>query len=271
MVVFPNAKINLGLNIVSKREDGYHNIETVFYPIPLTDVLEIELSSTNNEFIFSGIELESKLLDNICYKAYMDFKRYFNLPKIKCMLHKAIPIGAGLGGGSSDGAYIIKLLNDFFKLELSEKIMEKHTSKLGADCAFFIKNKPVLAKGIGNIFEPINLSLAGKFLVIVKPPVNISTQQAYDNIDLKQTKNSISKIIQQPIESWKDKLNNDFEKSIFSKYPQIAEIKEELYHHGAIYASMSGSGSAVYGIFDSSIYLKKNFPKDFFYWSDELE
>lgn len=270
MVVFPNAKINLGLNIVSKRKDGYHDLETVFYPVPLTDVLEINLSKGNNEFKFSGIEIDSALLENICYKAYMNFKRYFNLPKITCLLHKTIPIGAGLGGGSADGAFMIKLLNDFFKLNLSDNIMESYSSKLGADCAFFIKNKPVFAQKIGDKLETIEISLKGRSIVIVKPPINISTKEAYSSIKPKKPNSSIKSIITKPIELWRNELFNDFEAPIFRKYPQIKEIKEELYNRGAIYSSMSGSGSSVYGIFDNPTNLKAAFPDSFFYWSDNL-
>lgn len=270
MIVFPNSKINLGLNIVSKREDGYHDIETIFYPIKLHDALEITVSEGNNQFFTTGFNLDGKLTDNICYKTYTRFKQLFEIPKINCHLHKAVPVGAGLGGGTADAAYMMKLLNEFFNLQLSEAQLSKFASKMGADCAFFLKNKPVFAKGIGDDFEDINLSLQGKYIVLAKPPVNICTKTAYSSIKPKAPKIPLKEAILEPIEKWRKLIFNDFEENIFSMYPEIRKIKDILFNNGAKYASMSGSGSTVYGIFDEAINLKALFPDNYFYWSDEM-
>lgn len=255
MIFYPNAKINIGLNVVEKRQDGYHNLETVFYPIPLQDAIELntigsnEQSSDTFKLKVSGNILDGTPDDNLVIKAYQMLRNDFNIPSCSFNLFKHIPTGAGLGGGSSDAAFTIKALNEKFSLNLSDQQMEEYASRLGADCAFFIKNKPVLATGIGNVFQPIDLSLKGKTIVLVKPDIFVSTPDAYRLVKPAQPEHPLSELLKLPIESWRDNVVNDFEPSVFAKYPEIAAIKDLLYDMGAIYASMSGSGSSVYGIF----------------------
>ncbi len=248
MIVFPNAKINIGLNVVSKREDGFHNIETIFYPIKLSDALEFaeadETCLTN-----SGIQIESDQKDNLIIKAYGILKANFNLPNLKFHLHKIIPFGAGLGGGSSDAAFTLKMLNDYFNLGLSFEELEDYAGQIGADCPFFIQNKPTFATGIGNQFHNLELDLADYEIIILKPSITVSTPEAYKNVIPRNPKYRLTEIVKTPIDDWKNLIVNDFEKSVYAKYPQIAELKQLLYSLGANYASMSGSGSAVFGIF----------------------
>lgn len=256
MITYPNAKINLGLNIVEKRPDGYHNLETVFYPINLQDALEVNLREGEEEFSLkvSGVSIEGEPEDNLVVKAYRLLKKdYPNMPAIDIHMYKHIPTGAGLGGGSADAAFMIKLLNEKFKLNLSIEKMEEYAAILGADCAFFIQNKPVFASGIGNIFEPIQLSLKGYYLVLVKPDIFVSTKDAFAHITPKKPTQSLKEIIRMPVETWRATMKNDFEESVFQKFPEIAAIKEKLYDLGAIYASMSGSGSSVFGIFREQV------------------
>ncbi len=252
IIAMPNAKINLGLNISSKREDGYHNIETIFYPLHLADKISIKILSYGSDFQFclSGIELNSKPGDNLVEKAYNLLRADFKLPPVKIELLKIIPVGAGLGGGSSDAAYTLKLLNDLFRIGLTNSELELYASRIGADCAFFIRNKPVFATGTGNIFTEVDLNLAGFFWVLVKPPIHVSTADAYSRIEPAKPAVSLTEIIRKPISIWKDSMKNDFEPSVFKLYPEIAVIKQKLYDVGALYASMSGSGSSVFGIFD---------------------
>ena len=252
MLTFPNAKINLGLNITEKRPDGYHNLETIFYPVPIEDALEINiLNKGNGKFRLhqAGLEIEEEAESNLVVKAYKLLDDRFNLPPVDIHLFKHIPSGAGLGGGSSDAAFMLKLLNDHFQLELSEEQLEVYAATLGADCAFFIKNRPIFAEGIGNIFSPVELSLNGYQIMIIKPNVFVSTREAFSNIHPHRPKYPVREAIQRPVQEWKDTLINDFEASVFPQHPVIGEIKEELYHQGAIYASMSGSGSSVFGLF----------------------
>ena len=256
MITYPNAKINLGLNIVEKRPDGYHNLETVFYPINLQDALEVNLREGEEEFSLkvSGVSIEGKPEDNLVVKAYRLLKKdYPHIPAIDIHMYKHIPTGAGLGGGSADAAFMIKLLNEKFKLNLSIEKMEEYAAILGADCAFFIQNKPVFATGIGNIFEPIQLSLKGYYLVLVKPDIFVSTKDAFAHITPKEPTQSLKEIIRMPVETWRATMKNDFEESVFQKFPEIAAIKDKLYDLGAIYASMSGSGSSVFGIFREQV------------------
>lgn len=261
MISFPNAKINLGLNIVGKRADGYHNLETIFYPIPLEDILEIEvLDHTEKPFelSISGIPIKGNLANNLVVKAYLLLKEKYNLPPIHIYLHKNIPSGAGLGGGSSDAAFMLKLLNDTFELNLTTTELEEHAAKLGADCAFFIQNKPTFAEGIGNIFSSIELNLSGYQIFLIKPDVFISTAMAFSNIKPHQPELNLKEIIQKPISQWHKWMANDFEESIFKEIPELGKIKEELYQAGAIYASMSGAGSSIYGIFKDNCTLIPN-------------
>ena len=264
MVSFPNCKINLGLNIVNKRGDGYHDIETVFFPIHLKDSLEI-IEKETFEFLTSGFSIEGEPEKNLCIKAYNLLKKDFpELPAVQMHLHKAIPMGAGLGGGSADGAFTLKLLNKKFGLSLSEKQLINYALQLGSDCPFFILNKPCFATSRGEILEQAELDLSEYKFLIVKPPIHISTAWAFSTIKPLKPVKSIKQIIQQSIATWETELINDFEKPVFEKYPEIKNIKETLYEAGAIYASMSGSGSAVYGIFKKEKAISISFPKNYF-------
>lgn len=257
MITFPNAKINLGLNIVEKRPDGYHNLETIFYPINLQDALEVTRRENNDKeytLHISGSPLEGEPEDNLVVKVYKLLKKdYPGLLPVDIHMYKHIPAGAGLGGGSSDAACMIKLLNDKFSLGLSTERMEEYAVKLGADCAFFIRNKPVFATGIGNLFEPVELSLKGYHIILIKPDIFVSTRDAFAEIKPVRPAVSLKEIVKQPMETWKNSMKNDFEDSVFKKFPEIAAIKDELYDLGAVYAAMSGSGSSVYGIFKAPI------------------
>ena len=256
MITYPNAKINLGLNIVEKRPDGYHNLETIFYPINLQDALEVTQLDGEGEYVLtlSGTPIEGDPDQNLVVKTYRLLKKDFpDIPAIDIHMYKHIPTGAGLGGGSADAAFMIKLLNEKFKLGLSIEKMEEYAATLGADCAFFIQNKPVFASGIGNIFEPIQLSLKGYYLVLVKPDIFVSTKDAFSLIQPMKPSQSLREIVRMPVETWRATMKNDFENSVFQKYPEIAAIKDKLYDMGAIYASMSGSGSSVYGIFREQV------------------
>ena len=251
MVVFPNAKINLGLNILSKRKDGYHNISSVFYPIPLQDILEI-LPADKLQFDATGLEIPGSLEDNLILKAYHLLKSKYDLSPVRIHLHKIIPMGAGLGGGSADAAFAIKVLNDLFCLNLSREVMEDHAGQLGSDCPFFIRNKPILAEGTGNKFSDIAIDLSGKWLVLICPDVHISTVEAYSRVKPAKPKYNLKEAIEKTaITEWKDNIKNDFEDSVFQLHPEVAEIKNELYGSGAAYASMTGSGSSIYGLFET--------------------
>lgn len=252
MITFPNIKINLGLSITEKRPDGYHNLETVFYPVALEDALEIRTNpEAQQKFTLHqhGMEIAGNPENNLVVKAYLLLDKEFHLPPVEIHLYKHIPSGAGLGGGSSDAAFMLKLLNEHYNLQLSDNQLEDYAVTLGADCAFFIKNTPTYAEGIGNIFSPIELSLKGYRIMIVKPDVFVSTREAFANIRPHRPEYPVREVIRRPVAEWKDTLINDFEASVFPQYPVIGEIKEELYHQGAIYASMSGSGSSVFGLF----------------------
>lgn len=252
MLTFPNAKINLGLNITERRPDGYHNLETIFYPIPVEDALEIHVLSEGDEkyrLHQAGLEIAGEVDSNLVVKAYKLLDELFDLPPIDIHLFKHIPSGAGLGGGSADAAFMLKLLNERFSLGLRTETLEEYAARLGADCAFFIRNAPTYAEGIGNVFSPISLSLKHYQLWLVKPDVFVSTRDAFAQIKPRQPEKSLKEIIQMPVEDWKEYMVNDFEESVFPQFPAIGEIKEEMYRQGAIYASMSGSGSSVYGLF----------------------
>ena len=261
MITFPNAKINLGLNIVSKRPDGYHNIETVFYPVRLYDALEIVPAANGiTTFTQTGILVEGDPENNLVLKACRLLQKHCAIPEVDIYLQKNIPFGAGLGGGSSDAAFMLKLLNDFAGLHLSDEQLEEYASQLGADCAFFIQNRTVFAEGIGTVFTPISVSLTGYFLIIVKPDISVSTQEAYARVTPQPPQESILDIVSCPVETWKNRLVNDFEAGVFARFPEIHAIKEKLYEKGAVYASMSGSGSSVFGIFDAPECLESEFP-----------
>jgi len=258
MLAFPNAKINLGLNVIEKRTDGFHNIETVFYPVNLCDVLEIVISDELG-FASSGIVIDGYPFDNLCIKAYELLKSEYELPPVKIHLHKHIPIGAGLGGGSSDASYSLKVLNRIFGTNISDEKLKEYASYLGSDCAFFIDNMPVYGYEKGDKFEPINVDLSGYKLCIVFPDIHVNTKDAYDGIVTNTPNISVKEIVEDnPIEEWKHVLKNDFEKTVFAKYSEIEQLKKSLYNSGALYASMSGSGSAVYGIFRKEYDLISN-------------
>jgi 4-diphosphocytidyl-2-C-methyl-D-erythritol kinase len=266
MVSFPHAKINLGLNIVRKRPDGYHDLETCFYPIGWTDVLEI-IPSSSFQFSSSGLAIEGNDENNLCVKAYNVLRKDFQLPSVHIHLHKIIPMGAGLGGGSADAAFTLRQLNINFDLGLSQLSLEKYAAQLGSDCAFFISNVPRFGTGRGEILSPVSVSLKDKYIVIIKPDVHVSTAEAFAGIKPGTSSVSIKDVIEnKPISEWKSYLKNDFEDSVFEKYPIIAKVKQELYNHGATYASMSGSGSTVFGIFNGKVELSDQF-KGMLYWS----
>ena len=260
MVVFPNCKINIGLNICEVRPDGFHNIETVFYPVPWTDILEI-VASDKEEFIFDGHQIDCKLEENLCYKSYHLLKKDFAIPPVKLFLYKIIPSGAGLGGGSSDAAFTLMTLNKLFSLNLDENILLNYASKLGSDCAFFIKNIAVYATEKGNVFSEISINLKGYFLLIVKPRINISTAKAYKMVTPVIPAYSLKDTVNIPVTEWKSQISNDFEEPVFKMYNELKEIKDKLYALGAVYASMSGSGSAIYGIFNKKVDLME-FPNE---------
>lgn len=266
MLLFPNCKINLGLHILNKREDGFHNLETVFYPIALKDALEIIPSPGSSiTFTGSGLIVDGKEDDNICLKAYHLLKRDFpQLPFIKMHLHKAIPMGAGLGGGSADGAFTLQLLNTKFNLALSVQQLIDYALQLGSDCPFFIINKPCYATGRGELLEGIDISLAGYKIVIINPGIHVNTGWAFSQITPAEPHKKLKEIIAQSVTTWKAELINDFEAPVFEKYPEIKNIKEALYNKGAVYAAMSGSGSSVYGIFETEIDLSSFADKNYF-------
>jgi 4-diphosphocytidyl-2-C-methyl-D-erythritol kinase len=262
MTIFPCAKINLGLNIVNKREDGYHNLETVFYPIPVCDALEVTEMDHDFPSAFpcdlkiSGNSVECNEQENLVVKAYNLLAKDFTLPRIHAHLYKQIPSQAGLGGGSSDAAYMIHILNEYFHLNIGKPEMERYAAKLGADCAFFISAQSAFATGIGEVLTPIETvehQLKGRYIVLVKPNINVTTKEAFAHIVPQKPAKCCKDIVGQPINTWKDELSNDFEVSVFKKHPELAEIKESLYRLGAQYAQMSGSGSTLFGIFNSAL------------------
>lgn len=254
MLAFANAKINLGLSVTEKRPDGYHNIETVFYPLKIYDVVEITDAEKTSCVVAGGI-VPGNAEDNICLKAFYALQKDFGLPAQQITLLKNIPVGAGLGGGSADAAFLVKLLNDKFKLGLSDAQMEDYLRPLGADCAFFIRNKPVFAYGKGDQFDAIDLDLSAYFIVLVKPDIHVATADAYSGVKPAQAATSLQDLIHLPMKDWKSHIVNDFEASVFQKYPEIGAVKDALYHEGAIFAAMSGSGSSVFGIFEAKVEL----------------
>jgi len=268
MVLFPHCKINLGLQIVSKRSDGYHNIETCFYPVPWTDILEI-IKAENFAFSSSGISIPGKEEDNLCVKAYQLLQNDFGLSPVHIHLHKVIPTGAGLGGGSSDAAFTLRALNSIFNLKLSGQQLREYASRLGSDCSFFIEDKPMLGTGRGEELSPASINLKGLFLVLVKPEIHVSTAEAYGGVKPKLPAIPLSNILGSHLSVWRNVLVNDFEQSVFEKYPAISSIKHSLYNQGALYASMSGSGASVFGIFNSYVDLKNTF-NGMTYWSGAL-
>ena len=289
MICHPNAKINLGLNVTERRPDGYH-LETVFYPIPLCDTLQFstdagtdshrpegifpngipvqEHSTEDYTFRSGGIDIDCPPEQNLLIKGLRLIREHYALPHLYISLHKQIPSGAGLGGGSSDAAHTMKSLNQMFNLGLSDNELEERVTGLGADCPFFVRNRPVFATGIGNIFTPIGLSLSDWHLVLVKPDIFVSTKEAYARISPRRPETPITDIIRRPVEEWKDLLTNDFEEGVFALHPEIADIKARLYDQGAAYASMSGSGSSVFGLFRTvpeETDMRRLFPESFYF------
>lgn len=269
MIAFPHCKINLGLHVLSKRSDGYHDLETCFYPVPRRDILEV-IPSDQFSFTQSGIKVDGKEEDNLCVRAFKLIQKEFGIANAKIHLHKIIPMGAGLGGGSSDAAFTLRLLNQVFDLNLSIDQLKKFAAELGSDCAFFAEDQPKIGKGRGEILFTNSVSLRGYHLVLVKPEIHVSTAEAYSGIAPKTPLHPLEEILTRPIQEWKGLLSNDFEASIFNKYPVIREMKEKLYANGAIYSSMSGSGASVFGIFEKPVDFKKGFPS-MDYWSGELK
>ena len=272
MLTFPNAKINIGLNVTERRPDGYHNLETVFYPIALCDILEVVPSSKNADYSFhaSGIAIDGDADNNLITKAFRLLKNNFDIPPIEVFFQKIIPFGAGLGGGSADASFMLKMLNEMFDLQLSTMQLENYAARLGADCPFFIRNQAVFASGTGNVFQDINLFLKGYYIALVKPDVYVSTKDAYAGITAQKPQYDLRETIEnRPVSEWKNIVVNDFETTVFQKFPVIEKIKNELYAQGALYAAMSGSGTAVFGIFDYASDVKALFP-DYFVWEHVL-
>lgn len=271
MIAFPIAKVNLGLNVVEKRPDGYHNLETVFYPVPIKDVLEIQLmdaafpSAYDCDLKVTNMDIEGDEQRNLVVRAYQLLKADFpTLPRIHAHLWKGIPTQAGMGGGSSDCAYMIRLLNESFHLQLTDGQMIAYAARLGADCAFFIKSTPCYAEGIGERMTPIRLDLTGWHIGIVRPDIPVPTKEAFSRIRPHYPERNCREVVSQAVETWRDGLTNDFEESVFALHPEIGAVKEQLYDMGATYAAMSGSGSALFGLFrEEPAALQQTFPDMF--------
>lgn len=259
MILFPNAKINIGLNILEKRTDGYHNLETVFFPIPWNDILEIH-ESEELSFKSTGIKIEGPIENNLCMKAFEMLKKDYSIGNVRIHLHKNIPMGAGLGGGSADGSFTLLGLNELFNLGISTEKLLDYAEKLGSDCPFFILNKPCLGREKGQILEEIPLNLSGYYLGLVYPSIHISTKQAFAGIIPQKPEKPLAERILLQIETWENNIKNDFEKNLFIEFPELKNIKDALIRHGAVYTAMSGSGSTLFGIFKSPPKLKEIFP-----------
>ncbi|MBP8777992.1 MAG: 4-(cytidine 5'-diphospho)-2-C-methyl-D-erythritol kinase [Bacteroidaceae bacterium] len=278
MICFPNAKINLGLNVVNKRADGYHDLETVFYPVQVQDILEA-VPAEQCSLTLTGASLTGEATDNLVMKAHRFLVEELGnerVPPVEIHLHKLIPSGAGMGGGSADAAFMLRLLNDLFQLNLTTEQLQRLAAKLGADCAFFIENKPTYATGIGDCFAPIDLShLQSCPILIVKPDIFVSTKEAFSLIQPKRPKECVREVCALPVSEWRERLHNDFEDSVFPQFPELATLKERLYKTGADYAAMSGSGSSLFGLFtpskkDDCLRAKALFP-ECFTWVGELD
>jgi len=270
MMVFPNAKINIGLNVVSRRPDGFRNLESCFYPVQWQDALEV-VPATEKQFTLSGIPVPGASNTNLCWLAYDLLHADFNLPPVAMHLHKNIPIGAGMGGGSADAAFALCLCNDLFQLNLSLDRLEDYARRLGSDCAFFVRNKPVFARERGDVFETINLDLSGYFCAIVYPDLHITTAEAFGLVKTEMPEVPLKNCLEQDIITWKDTVRNDFETALFPRYPVLAQIKDYMYNQGAIYASMTGSGSAIFGLFREDVSVKEwAFPAAYQMWQGQL-
>jgi 4-diphosphocytidyl-2-C-methyl-D-erythritol kinase len=268
MVVFPNAKINLGLNILRKRLDGFHEIASCMYPIGWADALEI-VPAEQFSFESSGIAIPGDTASNLCVKAYQLLRADFELPPVAIHLHKVVPIGAGLGGGSADAAFTLKALSELFGLGLSVAELQRYANLLGSDCAFFIENTPQYCTGRGECCETLPLSLSGKWILLVNPGLHIATAEAYAGVQPQQPEKELRTLLSAPLSTWRKTVSNDFEASLFPSYPLLNQLKEELYHRGATYASMSGSGSTLFGIFEKEP-ESENISTDFIVWKGKL-
>lgn len=270
MITFPIAKINLGLNVVEKRPDGYHNLQTVFYPIPIMDALEITPmsdgfpSAVDCDLKVTNITIDGDEQRNLVVRAYQLLKQDFpQLPRVHAHLWKGIPTQAGMGGGSSDCAYMIRMLNETFELRLTNKQMQQYAASLGADCAFFIESRPCYAEGIGEQIQPIALDLSGWHIGVVRPDIPVPTKEAFSRLHPHYPALNCREVVMQPVETWREQLSNDFEESVFALHPEIGAVKEQLYQMGATYAAMSGSGSALFGLFKEETDLQSAFPEMF--------
>ncbi len=272
MIFFPNAKINIGIYITDKRNDGYHNLETIFYPISLTDILEIQKQKTNQRiFNNTGIRLPVSAKQNLCYRAYQLMQQQHSIPEADFHLHKIIPYGAGLGGGSSDASFTLKALNQLFRLNLKDDKLKNMAEQIGSDCPFFIDNKPSIAWEKGNKTEPIHLSIKGLHLLLVIPDIQIDTQTAYKGIKPRKREKSLKEVVlNEPVEKWNDKVTNDFEGHILKAYPLLKQIKHILAEMGAVFTSLSGSGSAIYGLFREKP-TPENELRHHFTWIEQLK
>jgi len=266
MIGFPNAKINIGLNVVEKRLDGYHNIETIFYPVDIFDSLEI-IEAKELSFHSYGISIPGNSSDNLCVKAFRLMKEKFGIPNVEIHLLKNIPFGAGLGGGSADAAWMLNMLNDKFELNLSVPDLENFAAQLGSDCPFFIRNSAQYATGRGEILSPIDTDLHKYSFALIKPNFGISTKEAFSGLMPKASEQDLRELIKLPVKDWRGLIKNDFEESLFQKFPALEKIKNELYEKGAIYASMSGSGSTMFGIFEPELKGSiEEYPEAKIYW-----
>ncbi len=263
MIFFPNAKINLGLSVISKRPDGFHNLESVFYPIGWSDILEIkEKRATDPFFAVTGLPVDVDYQENLVYRAFEKIRERGPIPQVAFHLHKQVPYGSGLGGGSSDAAFTLKAMNDLFNLNLSTRELREMAAKLGSDCPFFIDNQPAYVWGKGEQVEAIDLPLDTNHLVVVVPPLHISTARAYQGIQPAKRSPSLKQtLVNTPVEEWPQQVSNDFETTLFRKHPWLGDIKSALYNKGARYASLSGSGSALFGIFQQPPSIEGLFPK----------
>lgn len=273
MICFPNAKINIGLYVTEKRPDGYHNLETCFLPIPLQDVLEtkpLKFYDSEYELQTAGISMDCPAEENLAVRVFLDLKHEFSLPPQTIYLYKRIPTGAGLGGGSSDAAFMMRLLNEQFRLGLTTVQMEERLSRYGADCAFFVRDTPSIAHGIGDELRTLKLDLSAYWLLLVKPDVSVPTREAYTGVTPTQPAFPLEKALMQPITEWRNTIRNDFERSVFRRYPKIAAIKQTLYDMHAVYASMTGSGSAVFGLMKRPFYEAKEIFSDCFVFQQKL-